>query len=154
MAKAEFGYLGSYDKNKPSPYEGFDVGGDGMSGYNVYGVDVIGVRGYDDSELNPITTDGDYARAYNKYTVEVRYPLLFKPNSAVYGLVFAEGGNAFSGWKSFDPFSVKRSVGIGARIYLPMIGMLGVDWGYGFDKIPGSDKKSGSQIHYVIGTQF
>ena len=154
MARAEMGYLGSYNKNKPSPFEGFDVGGDGMSGYNVYGVEIVGLRGYENSALTPYTytADGraDYARAYNKYTMEIRYPFILKPSSTIYGLVFAEGGNAFKSWKEFDPFLIKRSIGVGARIYLPIVGMLGIDWGYGFDKA----ERSGSQVHFIIGTQF
>ena len=158
MARAEMGYLGSYNKNKPSPFEGFDVGGDGMSGYNVYGVEIVGLRGYENSALTPYTytADGraDYARAYNKYTMEIRYPFILKPSSTIYGLVFAEGGNAFKSWKEFDPFLIKRSIGVGARIYLPIVGMLGIDWGYGFDKAVGQTERSGSQVHFIIGTQF
>ena len=158
MARAEMGYLGSYNKNKPSPFEGFDVGGDGMSGYNVYGVEIVGVTGYENSALTPYTytADGraDYARAYNKYTMEIRYPFILKPSSTIYGLVFAEGGNAFKSWKEFDPFLIKRSIGVGARIYLPIVGMLGIDWGYGFDKAVGQTERSGSQVHFIIGTQF
>ena len=158
MARAEMGYLGSYNKNKPSPFEGFDVGGDGMSGYNVYGVEIVGLRGYENSALTPYTytADGraDYARAYNKYTMEIRYPFILKPSSTIYGLVFAEGGNAFKSWKEFDPFLIKRSIGVGARIYLPIVGMLGIDWGYGFDKAVGQTERSGSQAHFIIGTQF
>ena len=158
MARAEMGYLGSYNKNKPSPFEGFDVGGDGMSGYNVYGVEIVGLRGYENSALTPYTytADGraDYARAYNKYTMEIRYPFILKPSSTIYGLVFAEGGNAFKSWKEFDPFLIKRSIGVGARIYLPIVGMLGIDWGYGFDKAVGRTERSGSQVHFIIGTQF
>lgn len=158
MARAEMGYLGSYNKNKPSPFEGFDVGGDGMSGYNVYGVEIVGLRGYENSALTPYTytVDGraDYARAYNKYTMEIRYPFILKPSSTIYGLVFAEGGNAFKSWKEFDPFLIKRSIGVGARIYLPIVGMLGIDWGYGFDKAVGQTERSGSQVHFIIGTQF
>ena len=120
MARAEMGYLGSYNKNKPSPFEGFDVGGDGMSGYNVYGVEIVGLRGYENSALTPYTytADGraDYARAYNKYTMEIRYPFILKPSSTIYGLVFAEGGNAFKSWKEFDPFLIKRSIGVGADL--------------------------------------
>ena len=157
MARAEMGYLGSYNKNKPSPFEGFDVGGDGMSGYNVYGVEIVGLRGYENSALTPYTytADGraDYARAYNKYTMEIRYPFILKPSSTIYGLVFAEGGNAFKSWKEFDPFLIKRSIGVGARIYLPIVGMLGIDWGYGFDKAVGQTERSGSQVHFIIGTQ-
>lgn len=158
MARAEMGYLGSYNKNKPSPFEGFDVGGDGMSGYNVYGVEIVGLRGYENSALTPYTytADGraDYARAYNKYTMEIRYPFILKPSSTIYGLVFAEGGNAFKSWKEFDPFLIKRSIGVGARIYLPIVGMLGIDWGYGFDKAVGQTERSGSQVHFIIGTRF
>ena len=158
MAKAEMGYLGSYNKNKPSPFEGFDVGGDGMSGYNVYGVDIIGLRGYEDGALTPYsyTTDGrtDYARAYNKYTMEIRYPIILKPNSNIYGLVFAEGGNAFRSWQEFDPFLIKRSVGVGLRIFMPVVGLLGIDWGYGFDRAVGASHRSGSQVHFMIGQQF
>ena len=158
MAKAEMGYLGSYNKNKPSPFEGFDVGGDGMSGYNVYGVDIIGLRGYEDGALTPYsyTTDGrtDYARAYNKYTMEIRYPIRLKPHSNLYGLVFAEGGNAFRSWQEFDPFLIKRSVGVGLRIFMPVVGLLGIDWGYGFDRAVGASHRSGSQVHFMIGQQF
>ena len=155
MAKAEMGYLGSYDKNKPSPFEGFDVGGDGMSGYNVYGVDIIGLRGYDNGTLTPNSNSGNsYARAYNKYTLEMRYPFILQPRSIIYGLVFAEGGNAFASWKDFDPFQIKRSLGVGVRLYLPIVGMLGVDWGYGFDNAYGESKRHGGQIHFMIGTQF
>ena len=158
MAKAEMGYLGSYNKNKPSPFEGFDVGGDGMSGYNVYGVDIIGLRGYEDGALTPYsyTTDGrtDYARAYNKYTMEIRYTIILKPNSNIYGLVFAEGGNAFRSWQEFDPFLIKRSVGVGLRIFMPVVGLLGIDWGYGFDRAVGASHRSGSQVHFMIGQQF
>ena len=155
MARAEMGYLGSYNKNKPSPFEGFDVGGDGMSGYNMYGIDIIAVRGYEDGGLTPYSTNSNtYARVYNKYTVEVRYPFIMQPSSTIYGLVFAEGGNAFKSWKEFDPFLIKRSIGVGARIYLPIVGMLGIDWGYGFDKAVGQTERSGSQVHFIIGTQF
>ncbi|WP_226388109.1 outer membrane protein assembly factor BamA [Gallalistipes aquisgranensis] len=154
MAKAEMGYIGAYNKNKPSPFEGFDVGGDGMSGYNVYGVDIIGMRGYENGSLTPSSMTGDYARAYNKYTVEVRYPFILKPSSTIYGLVFAEGGNAFKDWKSFNPFLIKRALGAGVRMYLPIVGMIGVDWGYGFDCPAGSTSKSGGQFHFMIGMQF
>lgn len=154
MAKAEMGYLGSYNKHKKSPFEGFDVGGDGMSGYNIYGVDVIGLRGYDSGSLTPMTTTGDYARVYNKFTVELRYPIVMSAQAQAYALLFAEGGNAFTGWEKFDPFKLKRSVGGGFRVVLPIVGMIGADWGYGFDRSVGAKKKSGGQIHYVFGTQF
>ena len=158
MAKAEMGYLGAYNKNKPSPFEGFDVGGDGMSGYNVYGVDIIGMRGYEDGALTPYSYDAngrsDYARAYNKYTLEIRYPIILKPSSNIYALVFAEGGNAFRSWQEFDPLLIKRSVGVGLRLYMPVIGLLGIDWGYGFDNPVGKTTRSGGQLHFMIGQQF
>lgn len=155
MARAEMGYLGSYDKNKPSPFEGFDVGGDGMSGYNLYGVENIGMRGYENSSLTPKNESASrYATVYNKYTLELRYPFILQPSSTIYGLVFAEAGNAYPSWKKFDPFLLKRSAGFGVRLYLPMIGLIGVDWGYGFDNQYGERQKHGSQFHFMMGHQF
>ncbi len=152
MAKAEMGFLGSYNKNKVSPFERFEVGGDGMSGYNIYGIDIISMRGYEDGALDPVSNN--YARAYNKYTVELRYPIILKPSSQIYVLGFLEGGNGFDSWKTFSPFRIKRSAGVGVRLYLPVVGMLGIDWGYGFDPAAGQTKRSGSQFHFVMGQQF
>ncbi|MBQ4278730.1 MAG: outer membrane protein assembly factor BamA [Rikenellaceae bacterium] len=154
MASAEMGYIGSYNKYKPSPFEGFDVGGDGMSGYNVYGVDVIGLRGYSNGALTPGVNNWDYAKAYNKYTVELRYPVIMQPSSTIYGLVFAEGGNAFNDWKSFNPFLIKRSMGVGVRMYLPIVGMLGVDWAHGFDTPNRGNEDKKNHFHFTIGMQF
>jgi len=152
MARAEMGYLGHYNKYKISPFERFEVGGDGMTGYNIYGIDIISMRGYEDGALDPV---GDnYSCAYNKYTVELRYPVILKPSSQIYVLGFLEGGNAFSSWRKFSPFKIKRSAGFGVRLYLPVVGMLGIDWGYGFDAPAGSTKRSGSQFHFVLGQQF
>ena len=152
MLKAEMGYLGNYNKYKVSPFERFEVGGDGMSGYNIYGIDIISMRGYEDGALDPVNEY--YSVAYNKYTAELRYPVILKPSSQIYVLAFAEGGNAFSSWKKFSPFKIKRSAGVGVRLYLPVVGMLGIDWGYGFDPPAGSTEKSGSQFHFVMGQQF
>ncbi len=156
MARAEMGYLGSYNKYKVSPFEGFDVGGDGMTGYNVYGVDVIALRGYGDGMVTPTygSSTHDYAKVYNKYTVEVRYPLIMQPMSQIYALAFAEAGNAFMSWQEFDPFTLKRSLGVGVRIYLPYVGLVGVDWGYGFDRAVGADKRHGGRVHFMMGMQF
>ena len=151
MLGAEMGYLGHYNKNKISPFERFEIGGDGMTGYNIYGVDIIALRGYEDGALNP---SEHYSVAYNKYTVELRYPVILKPNSSIYVLGFLEGGNGFNSWKEFSPFKIKRSAGVGVRLYLPVVGMLGVDWGYGFDAPYGSNERSGSQFHFVLGQQF
>ena len=152
MAKAEMGFLGSYNKNKVSPFERFEVGGDGMSGYNIYGIDIISMRGYEDGALDP--DRNNYSCAYNKYTMELRYPVILKPSSQIYVLGFLEGGNAFTSWKKFSPFKIKRSAGFGVRLYLPVVGMLGIDWGYGFDAPANSNTKSGSQFHFVLGQQF
>ncbi len=152
MLKAEMGYLGHYNKYKTSPFQRFEVGGDGMSGYNIYGIDIIAMRGYEDGALDPVNEY--YSVAYNKYTAELRYPVILKPSSQIYVLGFLEGGNAFNSWKSFSPFKIKRSAGLGVRLYLPVVGMLGIDWGYGFDPPAGSTSKSGSQFHFVMGQQF
>ena len=152
MAKAEMGYLGHYNKYKVSPFERFNVGGDGMTGYNIYGVDVIALRGYEDGALDPVGES--YSVAYNKYTIELRYPIVLKPSSQIYVLGFLEGGNGFSSWKSFSPFKIKRSAGVGVRLYLPIVGMLGIDWGWGFDPAAGKTSPSGSQFHFVLGQQF
>ena len=152
MAKAEMGYLGHYNKDKVSPFERFQVGGDGMTGYSIYGVDIIALRGYEDGDLDPTTTR--YSIGYNKYTLELRYPIILKPSSQIYALAFLEGGNGFASWKEFSPFKIKRSAGVGVRLYLPIVGLLGIDWGYGFDPAAGQTKRSGSQFHFVIGQNF
>lgn len=160
MTRAQFGYLGYYNRNWGySPFEGFLVGGDGMSGYNSYGSEVISLRGYENYSLTPYqftqynTEAGNYAYAgnvYDKFTVELRYPVILQPSSTIYALAFLEGGNCWSDIRYFNPFQIKRSAGVGVRIFLPMVGLLGVDWGYGFDDAA----KGGSQFHFVIGQQF
>ncbi|MFR9648911.1 MAG: outer membrane protein assembly factor BamA [Rikenellaceae bacterium] len=152
MLSADLGYVGYYNENKVSPFELYDVGGDGMTGYSMYGVDIISLRGYEDGALNPSTSS--YSQGYNKYCMELRYPVVMEQTTQIYALVFAEAGNGFDSWANFSPFDVKRSAGIGIRLNLPMIGMLGVDWGYGFDKTVGSSTVSGSQFHFVLGQQF
>ena len=158
MTRAQFGYLGYYNRNWGySPFEGFLVGGDGMSGYYSYGTEVISLRGYENYSLTPqepskYNTSGySYAgNVYDKFTVELRYPVILQPQSTIYALAFLEGGNCWSDIKKFNPFEIKRSAGVGVRIFLPMVGLLGVDWGYGFDG-PAGQK---SQFHFVIGQQF
>ena len=152
MAAAEMGFLGHYNKNKVSPFERFEVGGDGMSGYTIYGVDIIGLRGYEDGALDPV--NGNYSVAYNKYTMELRYPIILKPSSQVFALAFLEGGSGFNSWKEFSPFKIKRSAGVGVRLYLPIVGLLGIDWGYGFDAPMNDSKPSGSQFHFTMGKSF
>ena len=157
MTKAQFGYLGSYNRNWGySPFEGFQVGGDGMSGYMTYGSEIVSMRGYADYSLTPkeisqYTGETRYAgNLYDKFTVELRYPVILQPQSTIFVLGFLEGGNCWSDIRDFNPFQIKRAAGVGVRVFLPMIGLLGVDWGYGFDdKVNG-----GSQFHFVIGQQF
>jgi outer membrane protein insertion porin family len=152
----QFGLLGYYNPTIGySPFEGFDLGGDGMSGYNLYGRETIGLRGYNNGSLTPTTFSGvKQANVYNKYTMELRYPLSLQPQAAIYLLVFAEAGNAWYDLKSFQPFNIHRSLGVGARFFLPMIGMLGVDWGYGLDPVPGLAKAHKGQFHFQIGMPF
>ncbi len=158
MARAQFGYLGYYNRNWGySPFEGFRVGGDGMSGYDTYGSEIISLRGYENYSLTPTAmssynTTGNYyaGNVYDKFTVELRYPVILQPQSTIYALLFLEGGNCWSDIQDFNPFQIKRSAGVGVRVFLPMIGLLGVDWGWGFD----DPVNGGSQFHFVIGQQF
>ena len=150
--RAEFGILGHYNKNKRSPFETFYVGGDGTSGYSTtYATETIGMRGYDNGSLTP---RGESGYAYDRFTVELRYPFILSNSTNLFGMVFAEGGNAWSSIKNFNPLDMKRSLGIGARIYLPMVGLLGIDWAYGFDKVFGSRTYSGSHFHFILGQEF
>ena len=158
MTRAQFGYLGRYNKNWGySPFEGFLVGGDGMSGYSTYGSDIIPLRGYENYSLTPYAqtsyNSNGYAYAgnvYDKFTVELRYPVILQPSSTIFALAFIEGGNCWDSIEKFNPFQIKRSAGVGARIFLPMVGLLGIDWGYGFD----DSRNGGSQFHFIIGQQF
>lgn len=153
MARAQYGYLGYYNKNKKSPFEGFQMGGDGLSGYSMYGVETIGLRGYDNNVLTPMADYGIYASIFNKYVVELRYPIVHTGGTMVYILAFAEAGNAFTELSDFKPFNLKRSAGIGLRVYLPFLGMLGVDWGYGFDQTASSNgKAAGGKFSFSMGT--
>ena len=152
MTRVEFGILGSYNSHKRSPFETFFVGGDGMSGYtSTYATETIGLRGYDNGSLTP---NGFPGYAYDRFTVELRYPFMLGASTNIYGLVFAEGGNAWDQVKKFNPFDMKRSLGAGVRIFLPMVGLLGIDWGYGFDKIFGSKTYARSHFHFILGQEF
>lgn len=153
--RAQYGYLGSYNQYKPSPFEGFVVGGDGLSGYTMYGCETIGMRGYANNSLTPGYEYGVYSRIYSKYTLEVRYPIMQQGNTMVYALAFGEAGNAYNTLEEFKPFELKKSLGIGLRLFVPVLGQLGIDWGYGFDPVNNSnDKRSGSQFHFTMGHQF
>ena len=155
--RIQFGYLGYYNRNWGySPFEGFWVGGDGMTGYNTYGTEVISMRGYQNYSLTPTTTS-QYAtgtayagNVYDKFTVELRYPVILQPQSTIFALIFLEGGNCWADIRDFNPFKIKRSAGVGVRVFLPVVGLLGVDWGYGFD----DPVNGGSQFHFMIGQEF
>lgn len=152
---AQFGYLGYFNKDIGySPFEGFDLGGDGMSGYNLYGRETIGLRGYNNGSLTPLVGNVRVSNIYTKYTMEMRYPITLQPQAAIYLLAFAEAGNAWYEFRTLNPFNVHRSAGIGARLFLPMIGMLGIDWGYGFDQIPHNPTAHKGQFHFTIGQTF
>lgn len=149
MTRVEFGLLGSYNKYKKSPFETYYMGGDGMSGYSTgYAEETIGLRGYDNGSLTPYGYEG---YAYDRFTLELRYPFLLG-NTTIYGLGFLEAGNAWNDTKDFNPFDMKRSAGIGVRIFLPIVGLMGIDWAYGFDKVFGT--RGGSQFHFILGQEF
>ena len=168
MTRVEMGLLGSYNSNKRSPFETFYVGGDGMSGYSYgYSEETIGLRGYENGALsyssayetmmNGGTISSYNSYAYDRFTLELRYPFMLG-NTTIYGLGFVEGGNAWANAKDFNPFKMKRSAGIGVRIYLPMVGLMGIDWAYGFDNVYtsqyGAQKKGGSNFHFILGQEF
>lgn len=152
----EYGFLGYYDKNKRSPFEGYSVGGDLMSGYVAYGTNVIGVRGYHNNSLTPIGDDGrrSTGNVYGKMTMELRYPLSLAQSATIYVLGFVEAGNSWYDFKDFEPFNLYKSAGVGVRIFLPIFGMLGIDWAYGFDEVTGQPSANGAQFHFVLGQQF
>ena len=170
MTRVEMGLLGAYNSNKRSPFETFYVGGDGMSGYSYgYAEETIGLRGYENGSLSyssayeemikgrSISSYNSYA--YDRFTLELRYPFMLG-NTTIYGLAFLEGGNAWANAKDFNPFDMKRSAGLGVRIFLPMVGLMGIDWAYGFDKVctsysnGGVWSKGGSNFHFILGQEF
>ncbi len=151
MTRADFGLLGYFDKYKKSPFETFDVGGDGMTGYASYATQSVGLRGYENSSLTPYGKEG---YAYARLGVELRYPLMLETSTNIYVLGFLEAGNAWHSVTDFNPLDLKRSAGVGVRIFLPMIGLMGIDWGYGFDKVFGSKSYGGSQFHFILGQEF
>ncbi|MCQ2266305.1 MAG: outer membrane protein assembly factor BamA [Bacteroidaceae bacterium] len=154
MTRAEVGILGSYNKYKKSPFESYYVGGDGMSGYSTgYATETIGLRGYENGSLGGANYDNAYA--YTRLTMELRVPIMLETATSIYALAFAEAGNAWSDVKKMNPFSLKKSAGFGVRILLPMVGLMGIDWAYGFQKYNAAGTKiGGSQFHFIIGQEF
>jgi outer membrane protein insertion porin family len=155
-----FGYLGHYNRYiGPSPFENFYLGGDGMTGYSFYGREVIALRGYTNGSLTPTdpVSGAPSGNVYSKITFELRYPISLNPQATIYALAFLESGRAWNKLKEYNPFKMNRSAGIGLRANLPMFGLLGIDWGYGFDEVPDPARNPGankSQFHFVIGQQF
>ncbi len=151
MSNAEFGYLGFYNQDiSDSPFERYFVGGDGMANYQLDGRETIRLRGYENGRLSSI----DGGKVFNKFELELRYPITLKPSASIYALGFLEAGNSYDGFKKYNPFELKRSAGFGLRIFMPAFGLLGIDFAHGFDTIPGGIEKSGWQTHFYIGQQF
>jgi len=151
MTNAELGYLGYYNKEVgESPFERFFVGGDGMAQYQLDGRETIALRGYENGRISSIAG----GTIYNKFQMELRYPITLKPSASIYALGFLEAGNAYDGFTEYNPFKLKRSAGLGLRIFMPAFGLLGIDFAHGFDPLPGGVEKSGWQTHFIIGQQF
>lgn len=162
MTRAEFSYIGQYNKNVRSPFGSFQFGGDGMTGYNygVYANEYIPMRGYETGALTSYSYDdrgritGQQAYLYNKFTLELRFPISLEQNATIWALGFVEAGNSFYKISDYNPFDLKRSAGVGVRLFLPMFGMMGIDWGYGFDNPVKGTKPNGGKFHFVIGKEL
>lgn len=153
MFSAESGIIGSYNANKRSPFGTYYMGGDGMSGYYTgYLNEMVGLRGYKNGSIAGGSGRGAYA--YSKFFMELRYPVVSENSTMIWIHTFAEAGNAWERIQDMNPFQLKRSAGIGVRFMLPMVGLMGIDWGYGFDRPDGSGTKGGSNIHFILGQQF
>jgi outer membrane protein insertion porin family len=158
----EYGFLGSYNKDRGIiPFERFYLGGDGMANYSMDGRETIALRGYPNSSLTPVNKAGEPigATIYNKYSMELRYPITLKASASIYGLTFLEAGSSFDTFKNYNPFALSRSAGFGLRVFMPAFGLLGIDFGYGFDGLPKADGTLGStangwETHFIIGQQF
>jgi len=148
MARSGFGYLGAYNRDKGiSPFERFYLGGAALSGFALDGREIIGLRGYDDLSLSPI----DGANVIVKQTLELRYLISPNPSATIFALTFLEAGNTYNGFENFDPFRMYRGGGVGLRIFLPMFGLMGLDYGWRFDDVPGRLAMPRSQFHFTIG---
>lgn len=154
MTRAEFGWIGAYNNDRKSPFGNYYVGGDGMTGGYTYSQETVALRGYGNGEIAGNNANVRDARAYSRLSLELRYPLILEPSSTIYGLAFLEAGDAWNGIADFNPFNLKRSAGVGVRIFLSMIGLMGIDWAYGFDTPSGMTEKGGSNIHFILGQEF
>lgn len=159
----EFGFLGAYNNERGiPPFERFYLGGDGLGTYSLDGREAIQLRGYPNQSLVPLdratnmstATDDDGATIYNKFSLELRYPITLKPAASIYALSFLEAGASYDRFQDFNPFLLNRSAGVGLRVFMPQFGLLGIDFGYGFDPIPGTTNPNGWETHFIIGQQF
>jgi len=151
MTNAEMGFLGYYNSDVGlSPFERYFVGGDGIAVFQLDGREVVGLRGYENNQLSPL----EGGSIYNKFQLELRYSITDAPSASIYTLGFVEAGNSYDNFQSFNPFELKRSAGVGIRIFMPAFGLLGIDFAHGFDPLPGFTEKSGWQTHFIIGRQF
>ncbi|WP_367755298.1 outer membrane protein assembly factor [Flavobacterium sp. WC2430] len=153
----EFGFLGAYNQDRGViPFERFYVGGDGLANYSMDGRETIQLRGYPNNSLTPINSAGEQigATVYNKFSMELRYPITLKSSASIYALAFLEAGSSYADFKSYNPFALNRSAGVGLRVFMPAFGLLGIDFGNGFDALPGQTKANGWETHFIIGQQF
>ncbi len=149
--KIEFGFLGAYNNARGDiPFERFYLGGDGLGNFALDGREVIQLRGYPNQSLS----DQDGGTIYNKFSLELRYPITLKASAKIYALGFLEGGSSYNNFRDFNPFNINRSAGLGIRIFMPAFGLLGIDFGHGFDPLPGQTTKHGWETHFIIGQQF
>ena len=150
--QADFGFLGTYNEDRGAiPFERFFLGGDGMANYSLDGRETIALRGYDNQSLS--SRDG--STIFNKFSLELRYPITLKPSASIFALSFLEAGNGYNSFSDFNPFNSKRSSGAGIRIFMPAFGLLGIDFGYGFDTVNSQQRgPNGWETHFIIGQQF
>jgi outer membrane protein insertion porin family len=159
----EFGFLGAYNQDRGAvPFERFYVGGDGLANYSMDGRETIQLRGYPNNSLTPTINDSKNPRfgqqigatVYNKFSMELRYPITLKSSASIYALGFLEAGSSYADFKTYNPFDLSRSAGVGLRVFMPAFGLLGIDFGNGFDALPGQTKPNGWETHFIIGQQF
>jgi outer membrane protein insertion porin family len=153
----EFGFLGAYNQDRGVvPFERFYLGGDGLANFSMDGRETIQLRGYPNNSLTPVNNAGEQigATVYNKFSLEMRYPITLKSSASIYALTFLEAGSSYKDFKNYNPFDLSRSAGVGLRVFMPAFGLLGIDFGYGFDALPGTAKPNGWETHFIIGQQF
>ncbi|MFV8391715.1 outer membrane protein assembly factor BamA [Flavobacterium sp. LB2P6] len=153
----EFGFLGAYNQERGVvPFERFYLGGDGLANYSMDGRETVQLRGYPNNSLTPVNAAGEQigATVFNKFSMELRYPITLKSSASIYALAFMEAGSSFRDFKSYNPFALNRSAGVGLRVFMPAFGLLGIDFGHGFDTLPGQSKANGWETHFIIGQQF